>query len=356
MQIDYRNYSEYLLISPYNYTNTHMADHTKDLSHDKINRFLKREELSPELLYCRVYEEIIYSSSGYLLYDDTVLDKDYSHKIEMVRKQYSGNAHGLIRGIGVVNCVYYNPEIDRFWLIDFRIFNPDEDGKTKIAHLFDMQEVVKERGVKYKYVLMDSWYASKEVMLHFMEEGTIFYCPLKDNRQVDDSQGKEKYKRVDSLEWSESELETGKTIKVNGFPGDKRLQLFQVIISTNKVEYIVTNDPNVQKTDGTETKIAEVDNRLSNETILTTNAVRKHIAFRWKIEQLHREEKQLTGIEKCQCRNKTAQKNHILCAILVWNCLKNYAHQLKTTVYQIKYSIFDYAITLALRYPKFAFA
>jgi len=57
-----------------------MADHISDLSNDSVNRFLKREELSLDLLYSRVYEDIIYSN----------LDKDYSHKIELVRRQYSG--------------------------------------------------------------------------------------------------------------------------------------------------------------------------------------------------------------------------------------------------------------------------
>ena len=350
MQINYENYSEYLLSSPYNYTNTHMADHISGLSHDNVNRFLKREELSLELLYCRVYEDIIYSKSGYLLFDDTVLDKDYSHKIEMVRRQYSGNAHALIKGIGVVNCVYYNPELNRFWLIDFRIFNPDEDKKTKIDHIFDMLKLVKERVVVYRYVLVDSWYATKEVMLHLaLDLKKIFYCPLKTNRLVDDSQGKEKYKAVSELSWSEAELLSGKTVKINGFPGDMRVQLFQVVISTNKLEYVVTNDPNVQKTDGTPTQIAE------KEVFLTTQGVRKHTAFRWKIEQLHREEKQLTGIENCQCRSKMAQKNHILCAILTWNCLRNYAFNLKITIYQVKRSIYDYAITMALKFPKYAF-
>ena len=350
MQIKYEKYSQYLLTTPYNYTNTHMADHVEKLSHDSVNRFLKKELLSLELLYSRVYEDIIYSKSGYIMFDDTVLDKDYSHKIEMVRLQYSGNAHGLIKGIGVVNCVYYNPDVERFWLLDFRIFNPDEDKKTKIDHLFDMLVAIKSRGVKYKYALMDSWYATKEVMLQFMEDKTIFYCPLKDNRQVDDTQGKEKYKRVDGLQWSESEKETGKTVKIKDFPNDKRLQLFQVFISTNKVEYVVTNDPYVKKTDENVVKV------IDNQLFLSTSQVRQHTAFRWKIEQLHREEKQLTGIESCQCRSSVAQKNHILCSILVWNCLKNYAHEFKKTVYEIKHSIFDYAIFIALKYPKYAFA
>ncbi len=37
MQVNYENYSEYLLTSPYNYTNTHMADPISDLSHVHIS-------------------------------------------------------------------------------------------------------------------------------------------------------------------------------------------------------------------------------------------------------------------------------------------------------------------------------
>lgn len=33
---------------------------------------------------------------GYVVFDDTVLDKNHSRNIESVRWQYSGNAHGII--------------------------------------------------------------------------------------------------------------------------------------------------------------------------------------------------------------------------------------------------------------------
>ncbi|WP_410526104.1 hypothetical protein [Rickettsia endosymbiont of Gonocerus acuteangulatus] len=33
---------------------------------------------------------------------------------------------------------------------------------------------------------------------------------------------------------------------------------------------------------------------------------------------MHREIKQLTGIERCQCRKQRIQRNHISCAFLVW--------------------------------------
>lgn len=64
--------------------------------------------------------------------------------------------------------------------------------------------------------------------------------------------------------------------------------------------------------------------------------VRKICSNRWKIEEFHRELKQLTGIQSCQCRQARIQRNHIACAILVWNYLKKLAYFTKYTVYQLK--------------------
>lgn len=60
-----------------------------------------------------------------------MLDKNFSHQIELVRLQFSGNAHGLIRGIGLVNCVCVNPETGQYWVIDYHIYDPKHDGKSK---------------------------------------------------------------------------------------------------------------------------------------------------------------------------------------------------------------------------------
>jgi hypothetical protein len=46
---------------------------------------------------------------------------------------------------------------------------------------------------------------------------------------------------------------------------------------------------------------------------------------RWRIEEFHREAKQLTGIEECQCRSGRIQRNHVACALLVWSRLKSLA-------------------------------
>jgi hypothetical protein len=66
---------------------------------------------------------------------------------------------------------------------------------------------------------------------------------------------------------------------------------------------------------------------------------------RWKIEEFHRETKQLTGIEGCQCRMGRIQRNHIACALLVWSHLKDLAYQSGRTIYRIKHGLLqDYLI------------
>lgn len=107
-----------------------------------------------------------------------------------MRRQYSGHAHAVIKGIGVVTCVYVNSETDQFRLIDYRIYDPEGEGKTKLDHVREMlSHIVYEKQLPFQAVLMDAWYATKDVMLYIESLKKIYYCPRKDNRQVDDSQG-----------------------------------------------------------------------------------------------------------------------------------------------------------------------
>ncbi len=58
------------------------------------------------------------------------------------------------------------------------------------------------------------------------------------------------------------------------------MKLFRVVVSTDKTEFVATNDVAQDSTD----------------------AVQEVCGIRWKIEEFHRELKQLTGVESCQCR------------------------------------------------------
>ena len=105
LQVTRIDYCQYLLSSQINYTLTYFADHSEKYSHDAINRLLSQDRMTSRLVWENVKGDVKQVAGGYLLFDDTVSDKRFSRQIEIVRRQYSGNAHGIIRGIGIVTCV-----------------------------------------------------------------------------------------------------------------------------------------------------------------------------------------------------------------------------------------------------------
>ena len=151
----------------------------------------------------------------------------------------------LFMGLGIVNCVYFNPQNEQLWIIDYRIYDPDTDKKTKIDHVEEMMlNAINNKKIPFKTVLMDSWYATQRLMGLIDNLGKIYYCPLKNNRLVDDTQGAEKYKKVQDLNWNEAEKKSGKIIKIKGFPLCKKVKIFWIMCICLLLPniYIVTND------------------------------------------------------------------------------------------------------------------
>lgn len=330
MEFNYLNYCQYLLSSQTNYTLTNLANHLQELSHDQINRYLSKAKLSSQMIWENVEKEISEDEEGILVFDDTVSDKRFSKKIALVRRQYSGNEHRVIRGIGVVSCIYINTKTGQFWVIDYRIYDPDGDKKTKLDHVAEMLLcAVEQKQLSFTKVLMDSWYAAQKLMALIDQLGKVYYVPLKKNRLVDDTGGADKYQSIEQLVWTKSEEKTGKIIKINKFPKNKKVKLFRVTVSPNRTEYIATNDLRQSST-------SEVKNECN---------------WRWKIEEFHREVKQLTGLEACQCRKERIQRNHLTCALLVWNYLKKLASLTAKSIYQLKAELLSDYLIQELKYP-----
>jgi hypothetical protein len=105
------------LVTQINYTLTYFADRCEKYSHDAIKRYLVGEKITPRLVWENMQSQIVTSPHGYLIFDDKVLDKNASFAIELVGWQWSGNEQAVVKGIGVVNCVYVNPETNQFWII-----------------------------------------------------------------------------------------------------------------------------------------------------------------------------------------------------------------------------------------------
>lgn len=329
------DYCQYLLSTQTNSTLTNYANHASNVSHDAINRYLRKEKMTAQIIWEHVKGSIVHSPRGCIIFDDSILDKNHSRNIDLVRRQYSGNAHGLIKGIGMINCLYVNPDSGQYWIVDYRICDPDGDGKTKLDHVQEMLiSLVASQRVTFDRVLMDSWYGAKALLLFIESLGKFYYVPLKCNRQVDDSGSVLKYKRVDELNWNSVDLTLGKTIKIKEFPKEHKVKLFRVVASDNRTDWVITND-------------------LSQNS---TGDTQKACAIRWKIEQFHRELKQVAGVEKCQCRKARIQRNHIACAVLVWIGLTELARSSMTTIYRIKEGLLAGYLKYELRSPSVRFA
>ena len=158
--------------------------------------------------------------------------------------------------------------------------------------------------------------------------GKVYYAPLKRNRLVSICVASD-YQRVETLTWTAAEATQGKLVHIKKFPKGHQVKMFRLASDSRRTEYIATND------------LSESD----------TQATEKKCRLRWKIEQLHRELKQTTGIGECQCRKHRAQRNHIACCLWVWVSLTRAARAAGQTIYQLKESLLNDYIRQQLQNP-----
>lgn len=320
-----KQYIEYLLHTPINYTGSNLANHLEGVSHDVVSDYLAREKATARQVWELAKEVIADDERSYLIVDDSAQDKRYSRKIGLVKNQYSGAEHGLVNGIGIVNLVHSNG--GNFAPIDYRLYAPMQDGKTKNEHFRDMLIAAKkDKGIKANIILFDSWYASVENLKLIHRMKMQFVTTLKENRLI--SLTKEGgYIHLQEIEWTKERLHYGVEIKLQEVPF--HVQLFKLVALNGDIDWVITNCPE----------------KISADLIQKENKVR------WDIETMHRELKQLTGIEKCQSRKSRSQRNHISYCYQAWFALKKKAKEVDITVYALRNNLFSEYLKKVLRQP-----
>jgi hypothetical protein len=320
--ISKKEYVEYLLSTPINYTCTNMADHKPNLSHDVVSDFLSQSRFTPSDLWKLVEPYIEDSQDSIVILDDSVQDKRYSYFIELVKKQYSGNEHGLIKGIGLVNLVHSSGNDGDFWPIDYRIYHPETDGKTKNEHFQEMfMRLITHKQLKTRMILFDSWYSSVDNLKLIHRNDWTFFTTLKSNRKVSISRDIG-YQNLNELVFDEKTTVSGLLIKLKELPF--LVKLFKIVAPNGDIDWVITNDLDY----AVNLFVAE----LKNDN-------------RWQIEDFHRGFKQLTGSEKCQCRKARSQRNHLACCYHAWVSLKVNAKKARKSIYQVRKELFtDYLV------------
>ncbi len=273
-------YTKFLIANHNRYSGVELSKTSAGrLSHDRVSKWLAEEEFDSKNLWPRV-REMIERETGYLIVDDSVLDKRFSRNNELVGRHWSGNEQRLICGIDLVNLLWTNGE--ECVPCDYRIYQSEEKKvKTKNEHCRDLLTTAKRRGFKPFYVLADCWYGSVENMKYIKKQGWKFIMGAKENRQV--SVTKNIYVSISNLDWSKTLLQK---VWLKGF-GD--VMAAKIVIKNDDIRFVVTNDL----------------------TLTDIETLKNHNDHRWNIETFHRGLKQTTGIEKCYSTLERSQRNHI---------------------------------------------
>jgi putative transposase len=313
-------YVNFLVASQKQYSGTELSKVSPDqtMAHDSVSRWLAGSKLTPKMLW-QESQEYIEPKSGYIVLDDSVLDKPYARHIPLAKKQYSGKHHRVVRGIASVNLLWTDGGDDSKLIpFDYRIYDTTRDGKTKNDHGREMLQQADRRGFKPRYVLMDAWYTSIGNLKAIDALGWKWVGQIKCNRLVNIEQGN--YVHVADLDWTSKQVHKV-WLKAYGFV------LVSKIVSPNgDTAYIATND-------------LSLDN---------PETIKNHYNQRWTIETFHRGLKQCTGVERCYSRIERSQRNHILCAFLAFLKLERERIQNMVSWYEQANSIARPAVTAYL--------
>ena len=178
-------YIAFLQASSIRYSSNALSDVAPlEISHDVLSKWLKTANYRPSEIWNEAQNYINKQEECMLIVDDSTIDKRHSEKIEPVRYLYSGNAHDIIQGIGLTNMVWLGLESHLSLPVDFRVYNPDEDGKTKNDHFQEMVKLSIKRGIKPSVIVADTWYSSLANLKTVRDLGLNWVMGLKKNRKV----------------------------------------------------------------------------------------------------------------------------------------------------------------------------
>lgn len=257
-----------------------------DMAHDSVARWLCSSNYTPSDLWKHV-KPLVKRKTGYLIGDDSLLDKKYSRKNELAKKQYSGNEHKLLNGICLVNLLW--TDTCEYVPVDYRIYQKENDDKTKNDHFQDMLIRAKKRDFKPKYVLMDSWYSGIDNLKLIVKElKWHFICNLKSNRKVSVTKGI--YVSIADLGLANKQVRKV-WLKEYG-----HILVCKLVAKNGDITYLATD--NLRLTD--------------------YNKFTSHFQNRWKVEEFHRGLKQTTGIEKCYSIKASSQETHIFASFVAF--------------------------------------
>lgn len=279
-----------------------------EISHDHVTRFLSKNEYCSKELWLHVkpaVREIEKAGDGVLIFDDTIQEKAWTDENEIMCWHYDHCSGRNVRGLNILNALYHCGGMSipvAFEVIKKSIQFSDVktrqvkriSDKSKNELLKDMFTACIKNDLKFRFVLLDSWFTSVDNFKHIRKNKKHFIGALKDNRLIaltkkDKNNGH--YVRVDSLDLLDKQMVRG---WLKGY--DKEVLL---------VRRIFKNE------DGIESML----NLVCSDLKCSGDDVAAFYKRRWKVEEFHKSLKSNAGLAKSPTRRVTTQKNHIFASI-----------------------------------------
>jgi hypothetical protein len=278
-----------------------------DVSHDRITRFLSKHEYTSRDLWRQVKTMVrkVENAEGVLIFDDTIQEKAWTDENELMCWHFDHCSGRTVKGINLLNAVYHSKGASipvAFELVKKPLQYCDpktgqikrKSEVTKNDLMRQMIQACLHNGLKFRFCLMDSWFASKENFEFITGRKKHFIAALKDNRLValseEDAKNK-RFVRVDELDFPEQTA-------VQGWLKDYA-QAVRVVRQVFKNK------------DGSTGILHLVCSDLTCDYDAITTSYKK----RWQVEVFHKSLKSNAGLAKSPTQTPRSQSNHVFMAI-----------------------------------------
>lgn len=301
-------------------------------AHDAFTRLLYRLEPDSETLWQEASTQVRLNK-GFLVIDDSTLDKPYATKMELVTRHWSGTHRAVVSGINLQTLLWTDG--DRCIPCDYRIYAREQDGLTKNDHFRDMVRSAQARGFSPDYVLFDMWYSSLENLKLVRECGWHFLTQLRGNRMVDpDRTGNRPLEKC-----AISAEGTVVHLKGYGF-----VKVFRIVVQNGDTQASATQVHQPEFIEYWATSDLSMNELMRLR--LSENA--------FAIEHYHRGIKQYLGVEKGQMRLARAQRNHIGLCLRAFLRLESHCFIHGISWFEAKLAIVRSAVTAYLANPRYS--
>jgi hypothetical protein len=158
-----------------------MADAFDSVSHDQLTRMLQGA-WSGHILLNLALRALFTVVGGYLLVDDTVVEKPYARLLGEAAWVWSSKQRTVVFGASMVLLVWTNGQVRM--PLAFRLWH--KGGASKCDLALELLSSARNRlRCKPQFVLFDAWYPSKKLLKRLGDYGWYFICQLKQNRRFE---------------------------------------------------------------------------------------------------------------------------------------------------------------------------